>query len=367
MALLSEGQIIRETYEVERFLGEGAFAEVYRVKHRFLGRQAMKVFKRGGMTVPEIEEMLGEAIMLSRIGHPNIVRVFDANVLETTKGLCGYFTMENVPGGSLEKFWHSYGTKFVPIETTIDLMKQVCRGLSVAHRQSPPVIHRDIKPQNILVGYEAEGLRARVSDFGLAKKVNPLTLLATAAGTPAFKPPEAFSDTKGDSCAADVWAIGTTLYLLLADRLPFDLPADLGWGSKNPFQEKLPPASDANPDVNASLDRIIAKALDSHAEKRFQNAAELLDALDSWKPGLDKITQKAKPAHSEMSKTALGIELSSPNRDEAEKMAQKAIELKRAGKLGDAADIMEEAFNKWPDLRGKYANYVKLWRCGISM
>ena len=116
-----------------------------------------------------------------------------------------------------------------------------------------------------------------------------------------------------------------------------------------------------------SLDRIIAKALDSHAEKRFQNAAELLDALDSWKPGLDKITQKAKPAHSEMSKTALGIELSSPNRDEAEKMAQKAIELKRAGKLGDAADIMEEAFNKWPDLRGKYANYVKLWRCGISM
>ena len=251
MALLSEGQIIRETYEVERFLGEGAFAEVYRVKHRFLGRQAMKVFKRGGMTVPEIEEMLGEAIMLSRIGHPNIVRVFDANVLETTKGLCGYFTMENVPGGSLEKFWHSYGTKFVPIETTIDLMKQVCRGLSVAHRQSPPVIHRDIKPQNILVGYEAEGLRARVSDFGLAKKVNPLTLLATAAGTPAFKPPEAFSDTKGDSCAADVWAIGTTLYLLLADRLPFDLPADLGWGSKNLFQEKLPPASDANPDVNA--------------------------------------------------------------------------------------------------------------------
>ena len=146
MALLSEGQIIRETYEVERFLGEGAFAEVYRVKHRFLGRQAMKVFKRGGMTVPEIEEMLGEAIMLSRIGHPNIVRVFDANVLETTKGLCGYFTMENVPGGSLEKFWHSYGTKFVPIETTIDLMKQVCRGLSLAHRQSPPVIHRDIKP-----------------------------------------------------------------------------------------------------------------------------------------------------------------------------------------------------------------------------
>src|SRR5450756_1590423 len=128
MALLEEGQVIRDTYEVERFLGQGAFAEVYRVKHRFLGRRAMKVFKRVGMNLDEIQDMLGEAILLSRIGHPNIVRVYDANVLETRGGTCGYFTMENVPGGSLEKFWHSYGSQFVPIETTIDLIKQVCRG-----------------------------------------------------------------------------------------------------------------------------------------------------------------------------------------------------------------------------------------------
>src|SRR5207248_1113647 len=93
MSLLEEGQVIRETYEVERFLGQGAFAEVYRVKHRFLGRQAMKVFKRVGMSIDEIHDMLGEAILLSRIGHPNIVRVFDANVLETQRGTCGYFTM----------------------------------------------------------------------------------------------------------------------------------------------------------------------------------------------------------------------------------------------------------------------------------
>ena len=98
--MLQDGQVIRETYEVERFLGEGACAEVYRVKHRFLGRQAMKVFKRVGMSLNEIEEMLGEAILLSQIGHPNIVRVFDANVLQSSRGVCGYFTMENIPGGS---------------------------------------------------------------------------------------------------------------------------------------------------------------------------------------------------------------------------------------------------------------------------
>jgi hypothetical protein len=100
MPLLQDGQLIRDTYEVERFLGQGAFAEVYRVKHRFLGRQAMKVFKRIGMTLPEIEEMLGEAILLSHLRHPNIVSVFDANVFETPRGACGYFTMEHIPGGT---------------------------------------------------------------------------------------------------------------------------------------------------------------------------------------------------------------------------------------------------------------------------
>ncbi len=367
MPILEEGEIIRETYEVERFLGQGAFAEVYRVRHRFLGRQAMKVFKRTGMTVAEIEEMLGEAIMLSRIGHPNIVRVFDANVMETGKGLCGYFTMENVSGGSLEKFWHSHGTNFVPVETTVDLMKQVCRGLSVAHRQNPPVIHRDIKPQNILVGYEPEGLRARVGDFGLAKKVNPLTLLATAAGTLSFKAPEAFSESKGDSCAGDVWALGTTLYLLLTDTLPFELPDDLGWGSQDLFQGKIKPASETNPGVNASLDGIIARSLEIKSENRFKNACELLAALEAWKSGEEFPPAKAKGGISEMSKTALGGKHSAPDEDEAGQMAQKAIELKKAGRLADAADIMEEAFNKWPDLRGKYAHQVKLWRCGVSM
>ena len=78
---------------------------------------------------------------------------------------------------SLDKFWRSHGGRLVPISTTIDLIKQVCRGIAQGHGEKPPIIHRDIKPQNILVGYEPDGLRARVSDFGLAKTVNPLTLL----------------------------------------------------------------------------------------------------------------------------------------------------------------------------------------------
>ncbi|MCH7728883.1 MAG: protein kinase [Planctomycetes bacterium] len=105
MRILSSGQIVRDTYEVERLLGEGAFAEVYRVKHRFMGRQAMKVFKAAGATLEEIERDIAEPLLLSGIKHPNIVEVYDANVLETRKGKFGYFTMTFVPGGTLERYW----------------------------------------------------------------------------------------------------------------------------------------------------------------------------------------------------------------------------------------------------------------------
>lgn len=366
MAIIEEGQIIRETYEVERFLGEGAFAEVYRVKHRFLGRQAMKVFKRVGITLDEINEMLGEAILLSRIGHPNIVRVFDANVFESTLGVCGYFTMENVPGGSLERFWHSHGASLVPIETTLELMKQVCRGIAQGHRENPPIIHRDIKPQNILVGYEADGLRARVSDFGLAKKVNPLTLLATAAGTLAFKPPEVFKQQRSDSCTGDVWAIGTTLYLLLTDRLPFPLPANATWDAPNLFQGSLVPPSEINPDANGALDHIVLKALEKHPEDRYATAKELLDSLEHWKPEVSESTMVDAYLSSEASKAVLGAH-SPPNQKSAEALIERAFKARQAGRLGEAADLMEEAFNKSQELRTKYAHQVKLWRCGISM
>ena len=368
MPLLEEGQKIRDTYEVERFLGEGAFAEVYRVRHRFLGRQAMKVFKRTGMTEVEVLDALNEAILLTHLKHPNIISVYDANVLEASKGTCGYFTMEHVPGGSLDKFWRSHGASLVPIETTIDIMRQVCRGLAVAHAEAPPVIHRDIKPQNILIGYEADGLRARVSDFGLAKKVNPLTLLATAAGTLAFKPPETFTLVRADSCAADVWALGVTLYLMLTDQLPFEIDPELGWSDKKAFEKSLESPSFWNVEIDGVLDKIVLRCLDMNSAKRYQTAKELLVALDSWKkPCSQKESQPHKGISSEMSKSVLGAH-SPVDQEEAHRLVRAAMKkAKDEGRLFDAADIMEEAFNKSPSLRQKYANQVRLWRCGISM
>ena len=365
MPLLSEGTKIRDTYEVERFLGEGAFAEVYRVNHKFLGRQAIKVFKQTNLCMDDVTKMLGEAILLSKIGHPNIVRVFDANVIETEKGICGFFTMEYIPGGTLDKFWHSFGAKKVPVETTIDLIKQICRGLSVAHNSNPPIIHRDIKPQNILVGYETEGLRARLSDFGLAKEVNPLTLLATAAGTIAFKPPEIFKGNRHcDSPSGDIFALGVTLYLLLTDELPFDVDPDFCWESDPEKWETPDNPSDWNVNVDYALDKIVLKCLDFNPDNRYQNATELLNALEKW--SRREHVNKTSLQNNSLSKKTFFVS-ENINEEVGKNMVQEAKLLARQGLLGNAADKMEEAFNSCPSLRSKYAEKVRLWRMGISM
>jgi serine/threonine-protein kinase len=369
MPLLDEGQTIRDTYEVERFLGEGAFAEVYRVKHQFLGRQAMKIFKSPGLSVEEVQQMLGEAVLLCRLDHPNIIRVFDANVVTLHAQDYGFFTMEYIAGGSLDQFWRSFGTQFVPVPTAVDLIKQVCRGLSAAHGQSPPVIHRDIKPQNILIGYEVDGLRARVSDFGLAKRVNPMTLMASAKGTRPFKSPEAFRDFNSDSSAGDVWAIGTTLYLLLTDRLPFDLPEDFVGITAKSFEPPPPPPSRTNALCDSALDRIVLKALACDPSQRHRTAQDLLGELEAWTPKLAMAATADSLSKSSFgtSKEVLGPH-SPVNEDVARRMAGNAVALaQQSGGLSEAADLMEEAFNKCPALRSEYQGRVKLWRRGISM
>lgn len=366
MAILAEGQKINETYEVERFLGEGAFAEVYRVKHRFLGRQAMKVFKTLGMTLSEIESILGEALLLSQIGHPNIVRVFDANISKSPKGNLGFFTMEYVAGGSLDKFWQSYGNRIIPVEDTVHIVKQICLGLSVAHSENPPLIHRDIKPQNILVGYDAQGIRARVSDFGLAKQVNPLTLLASAKGTKIFKSPEVFKNNKSDSCSGDVWAIGCILYLLLTDRLPFAEIAESEFFEYANFKVPITPPSSLNFSVNSLLEKITLKTLEIEPLKRYQNSMELLKDLNRWKPAKVKGNEGVYSSNSQTTKEALG-EHTPMDESKAAELFKNAMEISKfSNKLNEAADMLEQAFLQWPEYKEKYEYLAKLWRKGIS-
>lgn len=362
--LLEEGQLIRDVYQIDRFLGEGAFGEVYRVKHKFLGNQVMKVLKSPCESVEEIEGKLSEAILLSRIGHPNIIRVFDAGTVETADRQYGYFTMEYVPGGNLETFWRYHCANFVPISDTVNIIKQVCTGLVVAHTEQPPIVHRDIKPGNILVGYDAGGLRIRITDFGLAKRVNPLTLLASAAGSLAFKPPEFLLNI--DSCAGDVWGIGTTLYLLLTDRLPFPI-SDIGdFQSGRCWKHPLNSPSRYNPQVDSLLESIINRALVIKPAERYASAKEMLDDLMRWCQPNSLHLHDKKTRADELKSAIQSPE--QPDQLGIEELLAKAMALsKDASKLSEGADILETALTRSPDLRSKYEYLLTLWRRGITM
>lgn len=368
MRILKPGQVLRDTYEVERVIGEGAFAEVYRVQHAFLGRQAMKVFKAPGLTEDEVRGWLDEAVLLSKVGHPNIIRVFDANTFTTKGRTYGYFTMEYVAGGSLERFWQSHQNRFVPIDTVLDIFKQACRGIAIGHAEDPPVVHRDIKPQNILVGYDKSGLIVRISDFGLAKSVNQMTLLASTKGTLLFKSPEALDDLQRDSAAGDVWALGMSMYLILTDRIPYPPQRGEEFHDLKRFTRPLESTSQFNYQVDSELDKILFKALECNPDRRYSTAMEMLQDLERLEtPKAQEPVDSKKPNLTDDSKSALGMH-APPDEQEARRKAAEAIDMASQGsRLQEAADMMEEAINQWPALRDEFEYRVTLWRKGLMM
>jgi len=362
LSILQIGEIIRDTYEVEKFLGQGAFAEVYRVSHQFMRqRQAMKVFKTPGTTLSDLEMGMGEARMLSELRHPNLMEVFDANVMEIQGRRYGYFTMNYMPGGTLETYWRSFGNRFMPVEEVVDVARQLCRGLSLAHSKTPAIVHRDIKPQNILVSYPETGIHVRLSDFGLAKAVNPLTLLASSRGTIGFKPPESFRNQ--DSCPADIWALGTTLYLLLTDNLPFPALGNRDLEDAHRFLRPLIPASSFNSAVDRALDTILFRCLASDPLDRYPHAMELLNDLDRWSPGADPLGS----CLSDYGKTCTPAPTPAATREaDAARLAEQAFEVaKDPTRLAEAAELMEEAIGKNPEFRDKYREHLRLWRRGV--
>jgi serine/threonine-protein kinase len=290
MGLLStDQQVTGGSYVVERLLGQGAYSEVYRVRHAVLGRLAMKVLRRVG-TLAETHRLLGEAVLLSRIGHPNVVRVFDAGTVTTPAGERGWFTMEYVAGGNLDDYRTAHTSGPVPVADAVEVLTQICAGLAMAHREDPPIVHRDLTPWNILVGQDQRGLRVRIGDFGLARRTDPGTGLTSGEGTLAFMAPEALRFGLGSSTAADVYSVGVLAYLLLTDVLPH---RDISFTVYGAARREPPVApSRFNRDVDGELERIVLRALEPEPSRRIPDAMALLAELECWRDA----TQDWEPA-----------------------------------------------------------------------
>ena len=210
-------------------------------------------------------------------------------------------------------------------------------------------------------------MRARVSDFGLAKAVNPRTLLASARGTLCFKAPEALRDFQGDSLAGDVWAVGSTMYLLLTDRLPYPGLKDDGQVDLSRFDRPLVPASRLNIMVDAGLEAILLKALSLSPESRYATAPALLKDLDEWVYVPDCAHGKEAAMTSSPSKALSNLHSPLDETAARSTVARARTLAKEQGRLPEAADLLEESFNKWPDLREEYEYQLRLWRRGLVM
>jgi serine/threonine protein kinase len=349
--LLVRGQRVNAGLVVDRRLGEGAFAEVYRVRHHILGWQALKLFKHVA-SLEATSKMLDEARILSTLGHPNIIRVFDAGTVQTSEGVRGYITMEYVAGGSLERLVASHSGA-VPVGDVTAVLRQAAEGLAVAHERQHPIVHRDLSLANLLITYDESGLRVKVSDFGLAKETDPGTAAASAQGTVAYMPPEVLRRGRGYSCAGDIWALGTIAYFLLTNHFPYNGGDPVQSFSLERFNRPLLPPSDFNDEVGPELDRLVTDMLRIDADDRPAAAREVAERAAALRPSTGVRPPRHGPAVAEES---------------VEELIRAAVVLSRVpGRLADAANQLEEAVSRHPRLREQHMARLMTWRRGVVM
>lgn len=277
---LQPGEIINGTYTVEDNIGAGAFAEVYLVNHRFLGKQAMKVL------LPAESNNghgLNEARHLVDLNHRRIVRVYDANVFERGGTELSFMTMEYAEKGTLNSLI-STQVRLHP-SLSLRLCSEIAEALAHAHSLDPPLVHLDIKPSNVLI-VESEGeIHVKVSDFGLAQTLDSESRLCKSAGTLAFAPPEMAWGVADER--TDVYGIGVTLYRTLTGIHPFPIFSPESVTASREYHQALSagrrsikPPSQMLLQNHHALDPVIMKALAFDMFSRHRNAIELLDELN---------------------------------------------------------------------------------------
>ncbi len=272
-------------FQVERLLGEGGIAQVYAVRHRQLGTlHALKLLtiQRGGLAA----RLLQEGRIQAQLRHPHVVAVTDVVEHEGQIGL----VMEYIQGFSLDACLKEGGA--MPAVDALELFGQVTAGVGAAHEAG--VLHRDLKPGNILLTTVGNKVIAKVADFGIAKiategmQRDAMTMSGTAMGTPGYMAPEQITDSATVDARADIFALGTILYEMLSGTRAFGRGDVLGIMNRTAAGDYTPLAA-MLPSLPARISAAVDVALSAHPSQRFSTCSAFAEAL-----GVD--IQAAEPA-----------------------------------------------------------------------
>jgi serine/threonine protein kinase/ribosomal protein L40E len=267
---LTTGFTFADRYQIIEELGQGGMGRVYKALDKEVNeRIAIKLLRPEiAADLKTIERFRNELKFSRKIGHKNVCRMYDLNKEENTY----YITMEYVPGEDLKSFIKR--SKQLTPSTIISIGKQVCEGLSEAHRLG--VVHRDLKPQNIMIDKEGN---ARIMDFGIARslKGKGVTAEGVIIGTPEYMSPEQVEAKEIDE-RSDIYSLGVVLYEMAAGHVPFEGETALSVAMKHKGELPKNPR-EFNPQIPGDLCLIVLKCLEKDKDRRYQSADELLNAL----------------------------------------------------------------------------------------
>ena len=266
--MIKIGMIIGDRYEIQEKIGTGGTADVYRALDRKLNRPvAMKVLKQEFSENDNfVSKFRSEAQSAAGLMHPNIVNVYDVG---NEKGIY-YIVMELVDGITLKKYIEKKSR--LTVKEAVSIAIQVAMGLEAAHNNH--IIHRDIKPQNIIISKDG---KVKMTDFGIAKAASSNTITSNVMGSVHYTSPEqargGYSDAK-----SDIYSLGVTLFEMLTGRVPFNGDTTVAIAIMH-IQEPLPSPREFVPDLPISVEKIVLKCCQKSPDRRYQSAALLIADL----------------------------------------------------------------------------------------
>jgi len=272
-ALLLPGALLGQRYEILQVLGRGGMGAVYKAKDREVDRiVALKVIRPDLVGNQALLERFKQELVLShQVTHKNVVRIYDLGEADGVK----FITMEYIEGSDLRSIILDK-KRFAPAEA-VEIMLQVCRALEAVHVVG--VIHRDLKPQNIMRDNQG---RVVVMDFGLARLVesNGMTQTGALVGTMEYMSPEQALGSQLDQ-RSDLFTLGLIFYELLSGKMPFAADSALASLIKR-TQERAIPVTQHDRSIPSPLAHIVAKCMERDPKLRYQSCSQLLNDLEAW-------------------------------------------------------------------------------------